>query len=573
VLPRSSLMSTSNLHNQPDILNADHPELTPEAVDSHPLLPWLATGAAVALTACGVSDPAADAIAEARVQPVTDQAASRFLSQAAWGGNDAAITEVRALGYEGWLNRQFTTAGSQSHIDWMVAKGFYTQDLIFLTTLGLDASIWRKLMTSPDALRQRMVLAWSEIMVVSMTGLQLPYNGFVGAGYLDLLEKYCFGNFRDLLEAVTLSPAMGIYLSMLGNQGEDPVTGRMPDENYAREVMQLFTIGLYQLNADGSLRLNAQGKPVETFDQASVMGLAKVFTGWEMAPLSGGVEVARTPMVFNPATHSRSSKSFLGVTVPASTPGPKALKIALDTLFKHANVGPFIARQLIQRLVTSNPSGAYVRRVAAAFNNNGRGVRGDLKAVIKAILLDNDARSTAVSSIQGKLREPVVRLVQWGRTFAVTASKDSWGLGDVSDPATRLAQSPLHSRSVFNFFRPDFKPSSAILPLQGVFAPEMQITNEASVTAYLNVMQYVISEGADDVRPDYSRELLLADTVPQLVNRCNLLLAAGQLSPASVNLITTSVASMPASNPVEKKNRVCAAVFMTMAAPEYLVLK
>lgn len=567
-------MSISDLQNQTFIQGVDDTQASRDEAGPSQVLPWLVAGAATALTACGgSSDPSADALAAARVQPVTDQAASRFLSQAAWGGNDAAIAQVRALGYEGWLTRQFATLGSQSHFDWMVAKGFYREDLIFLTSFGLDSSIWRKLMTSPDALRQRIVLAWSEILVVSMTGLQLPYNGFVGAAYLDVLDKHCFGNFRDLLEAVTLSPAMGIYLSMMGNQGEDPVTGRMPDENFAREVMQLFTIGLHKLNTDGSPRLNAQGKPVEAFDQASVMGLAKVFTGWEMAPLSGGVEVARTPMVFNPDTHSRSSKSFLGVTVPAATPGPKALKIALDTLFKHANVGPFIARQLIQRLVTSNPSGAYVRRVAAAFNNNGRGVRGDLKAVIKAVLLDSEARSTALSSTQGKLREPMVRLVQWARTFSVTASRDSWGLGDTSDPATRLAQSPLHSRSVFNFFRPNFKPANAILPQPGLVAPEMQITNEASVTSYLNVMQYVISEPADDVLPDYSRELALADTVPQLVNRCNLLLAAGQLSPATVSVITTAVASMPASNAAEKKSRVCAAVFMTMAVPEYLVLK
>lgn len=564
-------MSISDLQKHTSIQDADQQQSHDSS--SLSVLPWLAASTATALTACGGSSDPADTMAEARVQPITDQAASRFLSQAAWGGNDAAIAEVRALGYEGWLVRQFSTHGAQSHFDWMLAKGYFKEELIFLTSLGLDCSIWRKLMSSPDALRQRMVLAWSEIMVVSMTGLQLPYSGFVGAAYLDVLEKHCFGNFRELLEAVTLSPAMGIYLSMMGNQGEDPTTGRMPDENYAREIMQLFTIGLHQLNSDGSPRLNAFGKPVESFDQTSVMGLAKVFTGWEMAPLTGSAEVARTPMVFNPAKHSRSSKTFLGVTVPAATPGPKALRIALDTLFKHANVGPFIGRQLIQRLVTSNPSAAYVRRVAAAFNNNGRGVRGDLKAVLKAVLLDSEARATTVSSTQGKLREPMVRLVQWARTFGATAANGSWGLGDTSDPATRLAQSPLHSRSVFNFFRPDFRPANAILPQTGLVAPEMQITHEASVTSYLNVMQYVISEAADDVRADYSRELALADTLPQLVSRCNLLLAAGQLSPATVSLITTAVATMPAANAADKKGRVCAAVFMTMAAPEYLVLK
>jgi len=564
-------MTNADLHTQSAIEPEDSSAASSDETASSRAAPWLVVGSAAALAACNGSSGTSDAEVAARAQPVTDQAASRFLSQAAWGGNDAAIAEVRALGYEGWLTRQFTTQGSQSHFDWMIAKGFVRSDLMF-NPLGLDRSIWRKLMTSPDALRQRIVLALSEILVVSINGLPVPYSGFVAAGYLDLLEKHCFGNFRDLLEAVTLSPAMGIYLSMMGSQGEDPASGRMPDENYAREVMQLFTIGLYQLNPDGSLRLSSK-KPVETYDQASVMGLAKVFTGWEMAPLAENIEVGRTPMVFNAANHSRSSKSFLGVTVPAATTGPKALKIALDTLFKHANVGPFIGRQLIQRLVTSNPSPAYVRRVTNAFNNNGRGVRGDLKAVIKAVLLDAEARAAPVSTTQGKLREPMVRLVQWARTFPVTASNDTWGLADLSDPATRLAQSPMHSRSVFNFFRPDFKPANAILPYPGLVAPEMQITHEASVTAYLNVMQYVISEGADDVRADYRREMELADSAPQLVNRCNLLLAAGQLSPASVSLISTAIASMPVSNDAERKNRVCAAIFMVMASPEYLVLK
>lgn len=536
-------------------------------------LPWVATAAAVALTACGGSTEGDQGeLAAARVEKITNEAASRFLSQAAWGGNDAAIAEVKAWGYEGWLTRQFTVAGSQSHFDWMLAKGFMRDDLMFFP-VALDCSVWRKFMSSPDALRQRIVLALSEILVVSLNGLPVPYSAFVAGAYLDLLEKHCFGNFRDLLEAVTLSPAMGVYLSMMGSQGEDPVTGRMPDENYAREVMQLFTIGLYQLNTDGTLKLGTSGKPVETYDQSSVMGLAKVFTGWELAPMAIGIEVTRMPMVFNPATHSRSSKSFLGVTVPAATPGPQALKVALDTLFKHRNAGPFIGRQLIQRLVTSNPSPAYVKRVANAFNNNGRGVRGDLKSVIKAVLLDPEARAMPSSVTQGKLREPMIRMIQWARTFPVKAAADSWGLGDTSDSATRLAQSPLHSRSVFNFFRPDYKPPRSIMPAAGLVSPEMQITHEASVISYLNVMEYLISEGFDDIRADYSRELALVDSVPALVSRCNLLLAAGQLSPATISLITTAIASMPASNDAERKNRVCATIFMVMAAPEYLVLK
>lgn len=531
--------------------------------------------ASALLAACGDSSDDGGQDAEARMAAaggITAVAASRFLSQAAWGGNDADIASVRALGYDGWLTRQFNTASAQAHFDWMLARGYLDPALQF-SSHGLDASVWRKLISSPDALRQRVVLALSEIFVVSHAGLPVPFSGFVCAGYLDLLEKHCFGNFRTLLEAITLSPAMGIYLSMMGNQGEDPATGRMPDENYAREIMQLFSIGLYQLNANGTNKLDARGRPIESYDQTSVMGLAKVFTGWDMVPVNGSIEVARTPMVFTAARHSTSEKRFLGVTVRAGTPGPTALKTALDTLFKHANVGPFLARQLIQRLVTSNPSPAYVGRVAAVFNNNGKRVRGDLRAVVRAILLDREARNAPTLPSQGKLREPVVRLVQWARTFAATSASDTWGAGDTSDPATRLAQSPMHARSVFNFFRPDFVPANAILPQQGLVAPEMQITHEASVLAYLNLMQYVIREGADDIRADYSREIALAADAGQLVERCNLLLAGGQLSAATVAIVRNAVATMPAASTAEKFNRVCAAVFMTMVAPEYLVMK
>ncbi|MEL0028345.1 MAG: DUF1800 family protein, partial [Perlucidibaca sp.] len=330
--------------------------------------------------------------------------ASRFLAQAAWGGTDAAIAELQAQTLEGWIALQFAAARSTTHWDWLLSRG-YDAPAYYHDSSGLGASIWRKFITSSDPLRQRMVLALSEIFVVSVAGLaDVPYAQFACAAYLDTLEAGCFGNFRDLLEAVTLSPAMGLYLNMLGSQKEDAASGRMPDENYAREVMQLFTIGLHELNDDGSVRRSGSGEALETYAQDSVSGLAKVFTGWNFDYGAGSLlALARQPMTFYAAQHSPSEKRFLGVTIPAGTDGKAALKTALDTLFQHHNVGPFIGRQLIQRLVTSNPSPAYVARVAAAFNNNGSGVRGDLKAVIQAVLLDADARSLAGDNAQGKL--------------------------------------------------------------------------------------------------------------------------------------------------------------------------
>ncbi|MCH2222462.1 MAG: DUF1800 family protein, partial [Dechloromonas sp.] len=244
------------------------------------------------------------------------------------------------------------------------------------------------------------------------------------ASFLDTLSQHAFGNFRDLLEAVTLHPAMGTYLSHLGNDKENTATGRMPDENYAREVMQLFTIGLWELNEDGTRR-QQNGQDIPTYGQPEVMGMAKVFTGWSWAGPDtnegrwlGWVNGVQTqpwdqPMQPYPQHHSTSEKRILrGVVIPAGTGPRESLEIALDTLFNHPNVGPFIGRQLIQRLVTSNPSPAYIARVARAFNNNGAGVRGDMKAVIRAVLLDPEARDAAklADGNWGKLREPVVRV-------------------------------------------------------------------------------------------------------------------------------------------------------------------
>ena len=319
--------------------------------------------------------------------------ASRFLSQAAFGATEADIAHVQSVGYEAWIEEQFAAPTAQSHWDWMIANGYGRLEFKN-SQAGVDATLWRKLMSSPDPLRQRVALALSEIFVISMAGLPVQWPGMAAAAYMDMLEAHAFGNVRSLLESVTLSCGMGVYLNMRGNQKENPATGRQPDENYAREVMQLFTIGLYELNADGTPRME-NGAPVETYDQAAVTGLAKVFTGWDFdTPVADQPDHLRRPMAFNAARHSTSAKSFLGVDLPAgSTDGEGELKTALDTLFNHPNGGPFIGRQLIQRLVTSNPSPAYVGRVAAAYADNGRGVRGDLKAVLKAVLLDDEARN------------------------------------------------------------------------------------------------------------------------------------------------------------------------------------
>ncbi|NRF69986.1 DUF1800 domain-containing protein [Aquincola sp. S2] len=505
----------------------------------------------------------------------SDAQAARFLMQATLAPSDADIAAVRSLGYSAWLDQAFAQPLSTSNWDWLVSKGVDTNTDAATISIGVDSQIWQRLLTASDSLRQRVALALSEIFVVGFDGVTGTYKQFKLAAYWDLLAANAFGSYRTLLEQVTLNVAMGLYLNTAGNEKEDAATGRLPDENYAREVMQLFTIGLWELNADGTPKTGPADAPIESYDQDTVTELARVFTGWSPQRLNNGTspEYARRPMELNDNKHSTLSATFLGTTIPAGTGGTTALKTALDTLANHPNVGPFIGRQLIQRLVTSNPSGPYVARVAAVFANNGQGQRGDLKAVVKAILLDDEARSDAGLSNPsfGKLREPVLRFVQWARIFKTRSPSTEWNVGNTSDPATRLGQSPQRSASVFNFFRPGYVPPNTAIAGATLVAPEFQITNESSVAGYLNYMMTAIGGGHSDILPDYSAELALAANASSLVDRVNLLLCAGQLGAANRTLIVDAIAAMAGTSTTDLTNRVYAAVMLVMACPDYLV--
>lgn len=504
-------------------------------------------------------------------QPVTANEASRFLAQAAFGGTAADVAAVQSMGFDGWLNSQFAQSRGQTHWDWMVANGFAVVGNTFSFS-GVDNTLWRKLMSSSDVLRQRVTLALSELFVVSMDGLPVNWRGMVAANYMDTLEKHAFGNYRQLLEAVTLSVGMGVYLNMRGNQKADG-KGREPDENYAREVMQLFTIGLHVLNPDGTPR-TVNGAAQDAYTQEDIKGLARVFTGWDYDRYNASVpdHVAR-PMAFVSSRHSPEEKKFLGVTLPAGTDGVGELRVALDTLANHPNVGPFIGRQLIQRLVTSNPSASYVGRVAAAFANNGQGVRGDLTAVIRAVLLDVEARTPNSQPGWGKLREPMVRLVQWARTFNAASPLGQWNVGNTSSASTRLGQSPLRSPSVFNFFRPGYVPPGTALGTAGLTAPEFQITNESTVVGYANWMQTVVANGVGEVKADYTPWVPLATNPAGLFDALNNLLAAGQLGAATRATVTAAVGAMASATDANKLNRVYATVWLVMCSPEYLAQK
>lgn len=505
--------------------------------------------------------------------------AGRFLSQATLGYSRADLNALMASNYSDWISAQFKAPASQGHCEWLKANG-YADPANINNAAGLDNSIWRKFISSDDPLRQRMVLALSEICVVSVLGINAQWRQFCVGYYLDILEANAFGNYRTLLQQISLSPAMGYYLTYRGNPKANPTTGSQPDENYARELMQLFTIGLQQLNADGTVKTGSDGAAQETYRQADVSGLARVFTGWNVdtsgltSPYPPDFQMR--PMVNNASTHETGSKSFLGITIAAGTRAIDSLNTALDTLFKHPNLPPFISRQLIQRLVTSNPSPGYVARVAAAFSDNGAGVRGDLQAVIRAILLDPEARdaSLAAAPTYGKLREPVVRFLNWARAFKASSPSGKWAIGDTSDAASRLGQSPMRSGSVFNFFRPGYVPPGTALASMGLTGPELQITNETSVAGYVNWMQRVVTgSGAGDLSADYSTLLPLAGDPAALLAEINQVLAGSQVSAATLTLIQNAVATIQAGTSAGQLNRIYAALTLVMACPEYIAQK
>ncbi|ASJ90443.1 DUF1800 domain-containing protein [Porphyrobacter sp. CACIAM 03H1] len=537
-------------------------------------------------------------------KPQTDAEAARFLLQASLSVSTGTIAEVRSEGYGPWLDRQFAIANSQSARTFFADRGYDRVDAsrFYNSAVIGDYMIWSQLLSGGNPVRKRIAFALSEFFVVSISGINLTWRGPAIGEYWDILNRHAFGNFRDLLQDITLNPAMGVFLNTRGNRAADARTGRVPDENYAREVMQLFTIGLFELNPDGTNRLS-NGNPVETYGSADVTGLARVFTGYDfdLAGLAfttevGGTrqipdpEYARRPMTADPARwvparttgfHSTEAKTFLGLTIPAGTGAAESLRLALDHLFNHPNVGPFFARQMIQRLVTSNPSPAYVGRVAAVFANNGQGRRGDLAAVFKAILTDNEALDPAgvTNPNFGKLREPVLRFVQFARTFGARSNSGNWQIGDLSDAATALGQSPLRSPSVFNFFRPGYFPTNTEIANRGLLAPEFQLVNETSVAGYVNFIERALTGGrapVADLALDFAAEVGIAQDAGALLDRLDLLLTGRQLSSGVRDTIRTAMEDVPltaTSTNAERLRRVQIGVALILASTDYLIQK
>lgn len=543
-------------------------------------LPLATLSSTLALAACSgggsspapVSTPVTVVPAPTPAPALSATQSSRLLAQATFGATRNEISTVQSQGVTGWIDAQATRPRT-SHWDWLVTAGYNAPNFVN-GTAGFDNSVWRSIITEPGQLRQRVGMALSEIMVVGIDGINLNWKQFAAAAWLDVLLDNALGNFRTLLDQITTNAAMGSFLTYINNRKANPATGSVPDENYARELMQLFTLGLYRLNMDGTLQQSG-GQPVETYTQTDVSQLARVFTGLTLASTDSTTpDRYRAPMIMNASLHETGASTFLGATVPAGTEGMAAIKIALDAIFAHPNVPPFVSKQLIQRLVTSNPTPAYVGRVAAVFADNGRGVRGDLLAVVRAILTDPEARTDPTATTAGRLREPVMRLTAWARAFAVTSSpSNAWPIGDTSSSSTRLAQSLGRSSSVFNFFRPGYSPPNTALSSAGLVAPEFQITNELSVVAYVNYMQALVLNGTGDVKADYSDILTKANDSQALIDEVNLLLAAGQLSAATVAAIKAAIDSIAITATGAANNRVYIAILLTLASPEFITLR
>ena len=565
--------------------------------------------------------------AEVDAIPFASEAStSRFLSQATFGARQSDLSTLVGTSVSDWLLQQF----SEEPSDYLAALDGYQAQLPFLilnpwNREATTFAFWRHSITGDDQLRQRMVYALSQILVISNAGgdALTDYPEAV-AYHQSLLTEFGFGNYRNLLEAMTYSPGMGFYLTYMGNQKEDPETGRQPDENYAREILQLFTMGLVALNDDGTLAggVNDGDSSIELYDNDDITGLAKVFTGLDRrvsrAEAKNNPEAPevlkswREPMVVYPAKHAQNEKTFLGLTIPENTNAQDSITLALDQLMSVASVGPFLSRQLIQRFTTSNPSPAYISRVTQAFNDGrytlpngtavGGGLRGDLKATIAAILLDRENLEPETPNTFGKLREPVLRFTQWARAFSAGAitpeyTLELYDLSSVSIYGQGLAQHPFRAPSVFNFYRPGYEPPGTDSGAAGMTVPELQIVTAETIPAYMNFITFFAmanTQNADlsvyreiggltgvnfdpelartSFLPDYSYEKTLADDLPELFAHLNLLLAGGALSEAAVDSFSDVVAGVPVEASDDwRATRVGLAVALVMTSADYLI--
>jgi uncharacterized protein (DUF1800 family) len=505
----------------------------------------LVATAAVLLAACG----------NRPLKPVSPTAAARFLEQASFGPTPESLAHVERVGFEIYLDEQFQAPQSTYDVKPTDVDVSPLQQRFFVNAL-----------TGQDQLRQRVAFALSQIFVISANKV---FDPAAFTAWLRMLSSDAFGNYSTLLRDVTLSPAMGNYLDMANNDKPDPVAGTNPNENYAREILQLFSIGPVRLNSDGTVELDATGAPIPAYTQATIEGFAHTFTGWTYPAAPGAIPGFPDPEFYVGAMradethHDTGTKLLLrGVRLSAGQSAAKDLSDALENIVQDPNVGPFIALRLIQRLVKSNPSPAYVARVADAFADNGSRVRGDLKAVVRAILLDPEARLDTAAAAQptdGKLREPVLFVTGVLRAFG--------GRSDGSDLiyfTSSMHQMPLHPPSVFNYYPPDYQ-----VPGYRALGPEFKLHNGPTLIAKANFVNAAISGWlAPGTTVDLSALQPLAADPAKLVDAINRRLLRSMMAPAVRQTLITAVASCPGD---DVAGRVWTAVYLAATSSQYQV--
>ena len=503
---------------------------------------------------------------------VTQAAAARFLEQSTFGPTTALIAQVQQTGFPAFLNGQFS-APMSTYPDPAtgVTSMQSTQQVLFTNALN-----------GQDQLRQRVALALSEIWVTS--GFTVPPQGM--APYMRLLLQDAFSNYRTLMYDVTVSPAMGDYLNMVNN--DNPTGTTHANENYARELMQLFTLGLNQLNQDGSLQLDGSGNPIPTYSQTDVQNFAMVYTGWTYPTAPGATLVKHNPPYWLGAmqpfesNHDTVSKTLLPVNgtptvLPAGQSSTVDLNGALDNIFAQPSLAPFVCKLLIEQLVSSNPSPAYIQRVVTVFNSGsftvsgatfGSGQRGDLQAVIAAILLDSEARRgddpTTANGNDGKLREPILYIAAILRAFGATSD----GLGPVNF-ASSMSEAPMESPSVFNFFPPDYG-----IPGTNLVGPEFALQTTATALVRANfVNSFVfgsIGAGTTVSFTPYANLAASPDASGQLMDSLNALLLHGSMSSSDRASILAAVNAAPAGTN-QNLQRAQDAIYLILSSSQYQV--
>ncbi len=474
-------------------------------------------------------------------QGTANLATARFLEQATFGANATSVARVQSLGQEAWLTEQFglaeTTVATPS-------DG---------STSTVAAQMLNRLTDAPDQLRQRVAYALAQVIVISAN--KNIYAEEI-APHLRTLSKNAFGNYRSLLEEVARSPQMGKYLDLANSN--KPLGGSSANENFARELMQLFTIGLVKLNADGTPQLDLNGRTIPTYDQSTIQQVALALTGWTYVGTgTNNWENFSGAMVLREVNHDQRAKSFLGCNLAANQGTDADMKATLDCLFQHPNTPPFVSLRLIRQLVKSNPSPAYVQRVATVFTNNGSGVRGDLKAVVRAILLDAEARNDAAGTNDGRLRDPIQHIAATLRALngGFQASNNlSWEIG-------RTGQTPLTPPSVFGHYSQLFR-----LPQTTLSAPELQIYTPTEATLRGNFLWALLTQPGSNMRINLQPFTAVANDTTALINAVDQALLWGRMSPAMRQSLANAINAQP-----DATQRMQTALYLTLLSGQHAI--